>query len=50
MSQEKINQIGLETSGVEPIAVLLNELISEYQIHYQNMLGFHWNVKGRRFF
>jgi starvation-inducible DNA-binding protein len=50
MNQEKLNQIGLETAQVEPIAVALNELISEYQIHYQNMLGFHWNVKGRRFF
>lgn len=50
MSQENTNPIGLETSKIEPIAVSLNELIAEYQIHYQNMLGFHWNVKGRRFF
>jgi len=50
MNQENTNPIGLETSKIEPIAVSLNELIAEYQIHYQNMLGFHWNVKGRRFF
>ncbi|MES2733823.1 MAG: DNA starvation/stationary phase protection protein [Bacteroidota bacterium] len=50
MSAKTLNSIGLETAKVEPIAVALNELISEYQIHYQNMLGFHWNVKGRRFF
>ena len=50
MSQENTNPIGLEISKIEPIAVSLNELIAEYQIHYQNMLGFHWNVKGRRFF
>ncbi|MBC7922130.1 MAG: DNA starvation/stationary phase protection protein [Ferruginibacter sp.] len=47
---EELNQIGLGIKQIEPIAIALNELISEYQIHYQNMLGFHWNVKGRRFF
>ena len=29
---------------------LLNRLLSDYQIHYQNLRGFHWNIKGRAFF
>lgn len=29
---------------------LLNRLLSDYQIHYQNLRGFHWNIKGRTFF
>ncbi|MCB9032294.1 MAG: DNA starvation/stationary phase protection protein [Chitinophagales bacterium] len=29
---------------------LLNQLLSDYQIHYQNLRGFHWNIKGPKFF
>ena len=28
----------------------LNRLLADYQIHYQNLRGFHWNIKGRSFF
>ena len=28
----------------------LNQLLSDYHIYYQNMRGFHWNIKGKRFF
>merc|ERR1712062_408181 len=28
----------------------MNELLSSYQIHYQNLRSLHWNVKGRAFF
>ena len=28
----------------------LNELLSTYQIYYQNIRGFHWNIKGQNFF
>lgn len=28
----------------------LNQLLSSYQIHYQNLRSLHWNVKGRAFF
>lgn len=28
----------------------LNQLLSDYQIHYQNLRGLHWNVKGNLFF
>jgi starvation-inducible DNA-binding protein len=29
---------------------VLNQLLSSYQIHYQNLRGLHWNVKGSQFF
>lgn len=29
---------------------VLNQLLSSYQIHYQNLRGLHWNVKGNQFF
>lgn len=28
----------------------LNQLLSDFHIYYQNVRGFHWNVKGPRFF
>ncbi|HBH07268.1 MAG TPA: DNA starvation/stationary phase protection protein [Flavobacteriales bacterium] len=28
----------------------LNNLLANYQIYYQNLRGFHWNIKGRDFF
>lgn len=28
----------------------LNVLLSDYQIFYQNLRGFHWNIQGKFFF
>lgn len=28
----------------------LNILLSDYQIYYQNLRGFHWNIQGKHFF
>ncbi len=28
----------------------LNKLLATYQIHYQNLRGLHWNIKGTNFF
>ncbi len=28
----------------------LNVVLSSFQIHYQNLRGFHWNIKGSHFF
>ena len=32
------------------IAGELNNLLANYQIYYQNLRGFHWNIQGRDFF
>ncbi len=32
------------------LAEKLNTLLSDYQIFYQNLRGFHWNIQGRNFF
>jgi starvation-inducible DNA-binding protein len=32
------------------IANELNSLLANYQIYYQNLRGFHWNIQGRNFF
>jgi len=28
----------------------LNCLLANYQVHYQNLRGLHWNIKGKNFF
>lgn len=28
----------------------LNRLLATYQMHYQNLRGFHWNIEGIQFF
>ena len=32
------------------IANQLNNLLAIYQIYYQNLRGFHWNIQGKYFF
>ncbi len=44
------NLIGLDSQKSRKVAELLNALLANYQIYYQNLRGFHWNVKGNRFF
>ena len=29
---------------------MLNDLLANYQVFYQNLRGFHWNIKGKDFF
>ncbi|WP_404471751.1 DNA starvation/stationary phase protection protein [Vreelandella venusta] len=44
------NTIGLNETNVSQLVEKLNELLSNYQIFYMNVRGYHWNVKGRQFF
>lgn len=44
------NQIGLEPAQTQTLAELLNELLANYQIFYMNVHGFHWNIRGEKFF
>jgi starvation-inducible DNA-binding protein len=32
------------------IAASLNDLLANYQVFYMNTRGFHWNIKGEKFF
>lgn len=47
---KKINAIGLHQEKAINLAVKLNELLANYSIFYQNTRGFHWNIKGEKFF
>ncbi len=47
---KKVNAIGLDTKKSEGLAAQLNELLANYSIFYQNVRGYHWNIKGEKFF
>ncbi len=44
------NQIGLNTKKSNQLAKELNVLLANYQLYYQNLRGFHWNIQGPSFF
>ncbi|HEX6181255.1 MAG TPA: Dps family protein [Chitinophagaceae bacterium] len=44
------NAIGLDSKQAQELADKLNELLANYSIFYQNTRGYHWNIKGEKFF
>lgn len=47
---KKTNAIGLDGKKAARLAVRLNVLLANYSIFYQNTRGYHWNIKGEKFF
>ncbi|RIV69816.1 Dps family protein [Flagellimonas aequoris] len=45
-----LNKIGLDKKASQELSEKLNELLANYQIFYMNARGFHWNIKGEKFF
>jgi len=54
MSKEVRNTVykKLGYTGMDTIKIVknLNLLLANYQIHYQKLRNFHWNIKGKQFF
>lgn len=46
----KTNRIGLDAVKAKKLADLLNVLLANFQLFYINSRGFHWNIKGDKFF
>ena len=46
----KTNLIGLDVDKSKKLAEKLNLLLANYQLFYINTRGFHWNIKGEKFF
>lgn len=44
------NAIGLDKDKSEKLAKKLNILLANYSVFYQNTRGYHWNIKGEKFF
>ncbi len=46
----KMNQIGLDEAKANALAESLNDLLANFQVFYMNVRGFHWNIRGEKFF
>ncbi|MFZ1322089.1 MAG: Dps family protein [Ignavibacteria bacterium] len=47
---KNLNAIGLDKKKSGKLAEKLNELLADYSVFYQNTRGYHWNIKGEKFF
>lgn len=45
-----MNHIGLNGQQSKELAEKLNTLLANYHIFYINVRGYHWNIKGDKFF
>lgn len=45
-----LNNIGLDSKKSKELSQNLNDLLANYTVFYQNVRGYHWNVKGEKFF
>jgi starvation-inducible DNA-binding protein len=44
------NAIGIDAARAGELAYSLNTLLANYAVFYQNVRGFHWNIRGEKFF
>ncbi len=44
------NYLSLDTSATKKVSDELQNLLADLQVYYTNLRGFHWNIKGPRFF
>ena len=42
--------LGLDTGATKKVSDELQNLLADFQVYYTNLRGFHWNIKGPRFF
>lgn len=47
---KNLNSIGLDYNKAKGLTEKLNELLANYSVFYQNTRGYHWNIKGEKFF
>lgn len=45
-----LNYINLNETRVVNVVSALHQLLADFQVHYTNLRGFHWNIKGHGFF
>jgi len=45
-----MNYLGLNKKEISSTVKALNQLLADYQVYYQNLRNFHWNVEGVNFF
>ncbi len=45
-----MNYLGFTPQHIEKTSKSLNQLLCNYQVYYQNLRNYHWNIKGQHFF
>lgn len=45
-----MDYLGLDRTKVDKTAKKLNQVLASYQLHYQKLRNFHWNLKSTQFF
>ncbi len=45
-----MSYLDIKPKDIEPIVRELNTLLADYNLYYQNLRGYHWNVSGKNFF
>lgn len=45
-----LDYLHLNEANVANVVSALNQLLADYQVHYTNLRGFHWDIKGHGFF
>ncbi len=45
-----MNYLGYSRDQLAETTKLLNQLLADYHVYYQNLRNFHWNVTGTHFF
>jgi starvation-inducible DNA-binding protein len=45
-----MNYLNIDKDKMLPIVTELNVLLADYQVYYQKLRNFHWNVLGKNFF
>ena len=45
-----MNYLSLNDEKLLPVVIELNTLLANYNIHYQKLRNFHWNIRGKNFF
>ncbi len=47
---KQLTTIGLDANKTDVLVKKLNKLLANYSNFYQNVRGYHWNIKGEKFF
>ena len=47
---KNLSKIGIDRDKSAELGGKLNLLLANYQVFYTNLRGFHWNIKGEKFF
>ncbi len=50
MTMSNKNFLGLDQDATTELAQKLNNLLANYTVFYMNVRGYHWNIKGEKFF